>query len=140
MNGQLNTYRQIDTTGKSQIDLILQVYTGALQAFASGHECYEKQDFRNGYEHLEKARKFIVHLYTTLDFEQGGEVADNLGKLYAFVMNEIDLIQATKDLKHLDSCITVLQNLKQGWEDLKGQTKQQKPTAAVSSGSFAASA
>lgn len=140
MNGQLNTYRQVDTSGKSQIDLILQVYTGAVQAFAAGRQHYAAQDNQKGHEQLEKARKFIVHLYTTLDFEQGGEVADNLGKLYAFVMSQIDMIQATKDLKVLDSCMTVLQNLRQGWEDLKQQSKLQKPAIAVSSGPFAASA
>lgn len=140
MNGQLNTYRQIDTSGKSQIDLLLQVYTGALQALAAGREAYANQDNQIGYEQLEKARKFIVHLYTTLDFEQGGEVAANLGNLYAFAMNQIDLIQGTKNLAALDSCMTVLQNLRQGWDDLKRQSKPQKPASAACSGSFAASA
>lgn len=68
VNEHVNTYRQVDTVGKSQIDLILQVYNGTLQAFANGRDRYAQQDFEQGYQYLEEARKFVVHLYTTLDF------------------------------------------------------------------------
>lgn len=142
MNEQVNIYRQVDTVGKSQIDLILQVYTGALQAFAAGREQYGQQDFDRGYEEMEKARKFIVHLYTTLDFENGGEVAENLGKLYVFLMNQMDVIEATKDLDKIDSCTKILHNLRQGWLDLKQQsaTPRQAAPVAQTSGSFVTSA
>jgi flagellar protein FliS len=123
---QINTYRQVDTVGKSQIDLILQVYSGALAGLKAGRELYADGKMNEGYEQLEKARKCIVHLYTTLDFEQGGEVAQNLGKLYAFVMGEMDLIEATKDLTKLDSCIKVLDNLRQGWDRLRTEGRVSK--------------
>ncbi|MBK7141051.1 MAG: flagellar protein FliS [bacterium] len=127
MKEQINTYRQVDTAGKSQIDLILQVYSGAIQGLKTGRELYAAGKLNEGYEQVEKARKCIVHLYTTLDFEQGGEVASNLGQLYTFMMGELDLIEATKDLTKLDSCLRVMDNLRQGWEQLKQDRRTTKP-------------
>ncbi len=127
MKEQINTYRQVDTTGKSQLDLILQVYSGAIQGLKSGREHYASGKLNEGYEQMERSRKCIVHLYTTLDFEQGGDIARSLGQLYTFVMGEMDVIEATKDLAKLDSCILVMENLRQGWEQLK----QERRTSAV---------
>lgn len=129
MKEQINTYRQVDTAGKSQVDLILQVYSGVLQGLRSGREMYGAARLNEGYEQLEKARKCLVHLYTTLDFEQGGEIAGNLGKLYTFVMGELDVIQATKDLAKLDSCILVMDNLRQGWEQLRSDRRAPRTAA-----------
>lgn len=126
MNEQIKTYRQVDTVGKSQIDLIVQVYSGALQALSAGRDRYVAGDLNAGYEQIEKARKFMIHLYTTLDFEQGGEIAQNLGKLYVFLTSELDVIEATKDVGKIDACIRIIDNLRQGWKQLRREGKAAK--------------
>jgi len=130
MSQQLNSYRQMDTLGKSQIDLILQVYDGAIAAFQSARQNYEDKDFNAGYEQIERAKRFLTHLYTTLDFEQGGEVADNLGQLYAFVLNQANVVQATKDMDKIDDNVNILRNLRSGWSDLKTQVGTQAKAQA----------
>jgi flagellar protein FliS len=121
MNYDLKAYESTSTLGLSQIDLILKVYDGAITAFKEASQLYSKNDLNAGYEKMEHAKKFITHLYTTLDPEKGGEVAERLGKIYAFVLNQTDVAQATKDLKIIDDNISVLDNLRQGWQGLKDQ-------------------
>lgn len=128
MQKKISTYEEVDTLGRSQVDLILKVYNGALSALETARRHYEKSEWPQGYSELEKARKFIVHLYSTLNFEQGGEVAENLGKMYVYVLSEFEAIEATKSLDHIDSCLTVLNNLKAGWEGIR-QTGSRKTTA-----------
>jgi len=134
MDGKLSTYRTIDTLGKSQIDLILQVYDGALGAFkaAAGH--YRAEEFQGGYEQLERARKFLVHLYTTLDQEGGQEVASNLAKLYSFMICQIDAVEASHDASLIDSNVTILENLRAAWLGLKEQESSQRRPAVVGAG------
>lgn len=143
MDGKLNTYRTIDTLGKSQLDLILQVYDGAISAFRQAADAYGEEQFDRGYEAMQRARKFLVHLYTTLDQDKGQEIAQSLGKLYTYLICQIDVAQATKDLDIISSSIRVLENLKSGWKGLKAQqptAQQQAPTAATpASGGFAVS-
>ena len=123
MNNNLKAYESTSTLGLSQVDLILKVYDGAIAAFTEASEFYSKNDLNAGYEKMEKAKKFITHLYTTLDPKNGGEIAERLGKIYAFVLNQTDIAQATKDLKIIDDNINVLKNVREGWQGLKEQQK-----------------
>ena len=130
MKESIGEYQKNDTLGKSQLDLIIKVYDGAINSFKSAREFYEQKDTQQGYEHLEKVRKFITHLYTTLDFEQGKDIAVKLGQLYVFVLTQLDVIQATKDLKKIDDNIRILNNLRSGWSGLKEQAGQGHPNPA----------
>ncbi len=119
MEGKLSTYRKVETLGKSQLDLIIQVYDGALAAFRAARNAYEANDAEEGYQQLQKAKRFVTHLYTTLNPEQGGEIAENLGKLYTFILNQVSVAEATKDLTIIDDNINILNNVRLGWVELK---------------------
>ncbi|MFH1687160.1 MAG: flagellar export chaperone FliS [bacterium] len=130
MDDQLGTYRTMETHGKSQLDLILQVYNGAIKAYETASAKLANQEFDAGREELEKAKRFVVHLYTTLDTEQGGEVADNLSQLYAFVVNESNVVAATKDTGRIDDIVSILDNLRQGWQELRQQVQAEPSLSA----------
>jgi len=121
MEGTIKTYRTIDTHGKSQLDLIIQVYDGALGSYRKAKEHYVNNDLQAGYEQLERAKRFLVHLYTTLDNEKGGQIADNLGQLYSFAISETDVVIATKELSKIDDIISIIDNLRSGWAELRTQ-------------------
>ena len=142
MDGPLKSYETVDTLGKSQVELVIKVYDGAIAAYRAGAECYRKEEYLTGYEHLEKAKTFVVHLYTTLDNEKGGAIADNLSKLYSFIVNQTNVVEATKDLSDINDIIGVLTNLRAGWSELKQQEAKTAPAAAtepIPGGGFAAS-
>ena len=61
--------------GKSPVELVIQVYDGAIASFNQATEHYNQKNLNEGWEQLEKAKKFITHLYTTLDEDKGGEIA-----------------------------------------------------------------
>ncbi|MFH1374431.1 MAG: flagellar export chaperone FliS [bacterium] len=137
MDGKLSAYRTASISGQSQLDLLLTVYDGAIVAFRAARQFYDDGDLGAGHEQLQKARRFVTHLYTTLDPDQGGEVAANLGKLYAFVINQISVAEATKDLAVIDDNITILSNVRAGWVELKQQENAEPaPAPAVTAGCF----
>ncbi len=131
MDGRLRTYRAMETSSKSQLDLILQVYDGAIDSFKMASKYYHDKDNEAGFQQLERAKRFITHLYTTLNFEQGGDIAKQLGQLYVFLINQANMIQATKDLSRIDDNINILKNIREGWQGLKDQEKKQEPAAAT---------
>ena len=121
MAGKVTEYQRNDTLGKSQLDLVIKVYDGAINAFKTAKKNYLDNEPQKGYEQLEKVRNFITHLYTTLDFKQGGEIAEQLSKLYVFILTQLDVIEGTKDLKKIDDNIRILNNLRSGWAGIKQQ-------------------
>jgi len=123
MDDKLDTYRTIDTLGKSQLDLVIKVYDGAIASLKSARDCYQNNDNETGFEQNEKARKFVTHLYTTLDTEKGGQIAENLGRLYAFIISQSYVVEATKDSKLIDDIIGILQELRSGWSGIQAERK-----------------
>ena len=131
MNSKIKTYDNINTLGMSQLDLVIKVYEGAISSFKVAAELYKAGNSMKGHEQLEKSKRFITHLYTTLDPEKGGEIAEKLGKIYAFLLNQTNLAQATKELKIIDDNITILSNIRDGWLYLKKQQKGEMPAGAA---------
>ena len=121
-------YETINTMSMSQLDLILAVYRGAVGYLEQAKEAFAESRFDDGRTACDKARKCVVHLYTTLDMERGKEIARHLGHLYAYMIEQIDLAVASKSLKRIDDVIGVLNTLKEGWESLKeNQNKAAEP-------------
>ena len=129
MKDQVNAYNQTDILGKSQVELVIKVYDGAIEAYRAARDAYEKDDNNTGFEKLQRARRFVTHLYTTLNMEEGGEIAEKLSQLYAFVINQTNIIEGTKDLAQIDDNINILNNLRLGWVGLKEQQDGQEGPA-----------
>jgi flagellar secretion chaperone FliS len=114
-----DAYRNINTMGMSQLDLILTVYRGALDYLQLAKKGFAEERFDGGRENCEKARKCLVHLYATLDIEKGQAIARQLGQLYAFMIERLDLALASKSSRDIDDIIGILTTLKEGWDGLK---------------------
>lgn len=123
MQSKIKEYTTVSTLGKSGVELVVMVYDGALKHLRLAADHYQRKENNRGFEAMQKVRTFIVHLYTTLDMEKGGDISANLSKLYAFVIEQIDLIQATKDAVQIEKVTGILNNLREGWLQLAEQTK-----------------
>ncbi|SYZ73575.1 putative Flagellar protein FliS [Candidatus Zixiibacteriota bacterium] len=128
MKKELDSYQTADVLGKSLPELIMTIYDGAINHLGRAAANYRDNNLTGGYDSMEQARKFIVHLYATLDKEKGGDVAENLGKLYAFVIEQINLVQATKDVAAIESSINILRNVREGWKMLADEVRK-KPSS-----------
>ncbi len=134
MNKGFNTYKENSTMGMSQLDLILTVYRGAIKFIEQAKVEFEAERLTEGRTACEKARKCIVHLYTTLDMEKGEDIAEKLGQLYAFMIEQLDLAVASKSLDLLDSVIALLTTIKEGWDGLKDADEKELVGANASNG------
>lgn len=131
MNKNLATYQKAQVSGASQRDLIVMCYKGAIKYFNDSRAKLEAGDINGFSELVEKAHRVIVHLYTTLDMEKGGEIAQRLGELYVFIINQVFLLNATKNPEIYDGIIRILTTLKDGWESIDQKALQQNGNAAA---------
>ncbi|HHI03484.1 MAG: flagellar export chaperone FliS [Candidatus Zixiibacteriota bacterium] len=127
MEGKLTQYRKAEAESKSAPELIVMVYDGAISSLKKAAELYKAENSQDGREAMEKAKRFVVHLYTTLDEEKGGEVAANLSAMYAYLIERMNFIQATKDIETINNSIDILTNIREGWIGLADQVKSRQP-------------
>jgi len=123
MKKTIGNYQAVGTLGASQLELVIKVYDGALSNLKQAIEHYEQENNQAGYYVLEKAKKFIVHLYTTLDNEKGGEIAEKLSQLYAYAIEQINFVEATKDCEKIREVIEIFKNIREGWAELNRRSK-----------------
>lgn len=119
----IGSYQKTETLGKSPLELLLMVYAGAEQSLREAAELFESADRAAGREKLARAEKFVVHLYTTLDPERGGEVARNLAALYVFVIEQIKIASATGDVTIIKNLRAIIENVRSGWRELSETEK-----------------
>jgi flagellar protein FliS len=67
---------------------------------------------------LSRAGRIVVGLQGALDFERGGELAQNLNELYAYVTRRLLHVNAYNDLAVLDEVQSLIQSIAQAWQTL----------------------
>lgn len=127
MNNGLTTYQKAQTEGLSQRDLIVMCYKGAIKYLRDAKSRHEQSDYEGFSDLLEKAHRVIFHLYTTLDMKQGGEIAARLADIYAFVISQIYLVNATKEVAVVDNLIGILDTIRSGWTALDPKSATPRP-------------
>jgi len=65
-----------------------------------------------------RAVEIISHLWSTLDTERGGEVARNLGGLYAFILRRLPAVDLKNDPQPALDVIGLLEPIRESWREL----------------------
>jgi flagellar secretion chaperone FliS len=66
------------------------------------------------------AMEIVGFLYMTLDSEQGGDVAANLGSIYAHIMSQLPRVNLYNDSETAERLVNMLEPLRDSWNELAG--------------------
>jgi flagellar protein FliS len=113
---QLQVYKENEITTADPATVLLLLYQGAIDslnraaAFMTAGKMPEKG------KQILKANDIINQFIVSLDFDVGGELAENLAELYRSMLQQILIANANNDPKPLTTVISLLSTLKSGWE------------------------
>lgn len=119
----IDQYRKSSVSSASPLQLVIMLYDGALRFMEAGKHAMQKRDVFVQNENITKAERIISELLSTLDMEQGGEVAANLFSIYTYVYDK--LVEANIEDKPalIDECTTILSELRESWVELERLTR-----------------
>jgi flagellar protein FliS len=92
-------------------DETISVLHEAKDAIASG-------DIETRCNAVSMAHELVGTLYLCLDTDRGGEVAENLGRIYGFILQRLHRINFENDQTTADEVIDLLQPLRDSWLEL----------------------
>lgn len=107
---------QIRNTPPSR--LVVMLYDAIIAALESAIESIEDGDIAKRCRCVNVAIEVTSYLYMSLDMEKGGIIAENLSKLYRFVIIELPKINRDNDPAIARAIIGLLQPLHQSWIQL----------------------
>ena len=110
---------QISTATKEQLLLI--TYDIAIRscrlAEAALNPENQSQDYDQAHREIVRAQDVIRELMVTLNTEKGGEMAQNLMRLYDYMYQQLVEANIKKDVRNVRFVLTMLEDLKSTWEE-----------------------
>lgn len=116
----LSSYQDVNAYGAladaSSHEVITQMYRTALTRIAEAKGSIERGETSKKGEQIGKALAIVEGLLMSLDSEQGGEIAENLTRLYGYMALNLVKANLEDDAAALDEISGLIRELKDGWE------------------------
>jgi len=122
-------YEQTQVVTSSGVQLIVLLYDGAIQSLEIARREIQAKNVREKARHLGRAIAIIGELNSVLDYEQGGEIARSLRRLYDYMLAELVEANVRNNEKRLDVPLRCLSTLREAWRQVAAQ--QQPRLAGV---------
>jgi flagellar protein FliS len=109
------------------IQLIQMLFDGLTESLSSAKGHIQNNAIEEKSKSLSRAGRIVVGLQGALDFERGGELAQNLNELYAYVTRRLFHVNAYNDLVVLEEVQSLIQDIAQAWKTLPSLLNQTQP-------------
>ena len=113
----------------SPAKLVAMLYERAIALLHDAVGAIEAGDVERRWRANSKATEVIGELWQALDMEAGGEIAENLNRLYGFMMMHLTMVDAENSAQAARDVIRPLEPLRRPWHELaegegaKGRSK-----------------
>lgn len=110
-----NVYKnnQVSTAPKKK--LLIMLYDGAIKDLKLAEQAIEEKNNEISNGNIIKAQNIIMELMHTLDFEAGGEIANNLYQLYDYMYLKLVKANINKEVDGIKEVIRYLEELRDTW-------------------------
>ncbi len=102
--------------------LIVLLYDGAIRFCSLALEAMPLKDFQTQHTNLIKAQRIIAELMGSLDRKSGGEVADNLFRVYAYMLEQLVLGNLADSIEPVQLVQKMLYDLRDTWIEVERNT------------------
>jgi flagellar protein FliS len=109
-------YKENAVSTQTRGRLIVLLYEGAVKFLHQAIQALEAKDFASKGRYIAKAQAIITELDSCLDTEAGGEIAENLRKLYDFMNRHLDEANMQRDAQRIREVIACMEELLSGWK------------------------
>ena len=113
-----NQYKQMQIKTASPGKLLLMLYQGAIKFMKLAKKNIKEGKIEESHKNIIKAQNIILELQSTLNKEEGGEIASRLESLYDYMYRELIQANLNKNTKHLDNVIPLVKELFDAYKEI----------------------
>ncbi|MCK7630291.1 flagellar export chaperone FliS [Shewanella sp. JNE10-2] len=120
MRGSMQSYRKVsvesDLSVASPHRIIQMLFAGALERLAQAKCAIEQGDIAQRGLLMGKAIGIVSGLNGSLNMDAEGDVANNLTRLYDYMLRRMSEANINNDAQAIDEVVAILKTLKEGWD------------------------
>ena len=102
----------------NQVDLIQMLFDGLLESLSTARGHIQHNNIGEKSKAIARASRIVIGLQGALDFEKGGDLANNLNELYSYVTRRLFHVNAHNDLAVLDEIHGLMREIRDAWEGM----------------------
>lgn len=130
-----NFYRRTDVSsaalGNDPHRLISLLLDGACKRIRLAHACIERRDIPGKAKAISSTCAILVHLNSSLDHQQGGEVAANLASIYEYSLRRLTEANLGNDVAALEEVVSLIEVIASAWNAIPPQNRHKPQPATV---------
>ena len=113
----LGAYKKTSIHTASKEQILLMLYQAAIKNCKKAIEAIDEKNLSKKGEHIGKLQDIVIELNNSLDFEVGGQIANELSSLYDYLLFASTQANIKIDKEPLNGCLNVLTTLYDGWSE-----------------------
>jgi flagellar protein FliS len=114
---QAAVYKQNQVETATPEEILIMLYEGAIRFLVLTKKAKEANDVEKFHKNVIRAQHIIQEFMNSLDMEIGGEMAQNLFRLYEYLNYRLVQANIKKDVAMVDEVLDHLRSLKATWEE-----------------------
>jgi flagellar protein FliS len=118
-------YQHTHIVHADPVQLVVLLYDGALSRIAEARQRFQEGNRLQAELAVTKAQAIIHELRNTLNREEGGEVAENLHRLYLYIHDRLVACLLDGRPEPLNEASALLEELRGAWAEIARQYKEQ---------------
>ena len=120
-------YLQTQIQSRTPVELVVMLYDGAIRHADAAREAMAAGNIPARKAALSKLTAIIAELQNTLDMERGGEIAQDLDRLYTWAMHRLLDAVVGRDPRPIEEVRRVLDNLRGAWQAIAAKPVSAQP-------------
>ena len=112
------TYLQTHVQSRSPLELVVMLYDGLLRFLGDAGSAIESGNVAGRRDAISRALAVLSELQSTLNMEQGGEVAASLDALYTYLNGRLLDASLNNDRAPIDESARLLRTLRGAWAEI----------------------
>jgi flagellar protein FliS len=121
-NKAMKAYGKVEVQSKvnsaSNVQLIQMLLDGFIETINKAEVQIQKNDIEGKAKSLIKASNIVMGLQTSLDVENGGEIAKNLNELYTYISRRVFEINLQNDVKIIAEVRDLINSIRDAWKQV----------------------
>lgn len=113
-----DAYRQTEVRSRTPLELVVMLYDGALTFMTAAQDAIQRGDIPARRTAISKTLAIVSELQSTLNMEEGGQIAVSLDELYRWSSVRLLDAAAANDAGPVTEVAQVFRTLRDGWSDI----------------------
>ncbi len=111
-------YQEQQILNATPAERIVLLYNGAIKFLMQARQAIDENNIQERFNNNKRASDIIFYLQDTVDMEKGGEIAQNLYRIYGYMLRRLIDVDMKNDQEAIDDVIAKLQELNASWRKI----------------------